>query len=87
MIWVGGTLSTVAADEIQVQEPSGPMVGLKRLAEGATAFYRVSHGAWQQVADDEVPSRPEEPACVETLLSGPNLLALRVFLGHDCGPA
>jgi len=86
LIWVGGTLSEVAADGLQVTEGVGSVVTLKRLARGATVFYRVSGAAWRPLAPVAKVSAGQL-ACVETLLDGANLLALRVFLGADCGPA
>ena len=86
LIWVGGTLSTVATDRLQITEPFGSVVTLKRLGRGATAFFRVSGGEWQRLAESSSIGTGA-PVCAETLLDGTNLLALRVFLGAGCGPA
>jgi hypothetical protein len=76
----------VSADTITIRETTGPTVTLTRLAEGATSFFRASGGAWHRLAAQaQVPAGG--PACVETLMDGQNLLALRVFLGAGCGPA
>ena len=58
---------------------------LKRLGQGATVVFRASGGAWVRIDPDTGLDQGEQ-ACMETLLSGHNLLALRVFLGADCGP-
>ena len=86
IIWVGGTLSKVAADGLQVTEALGSVVTLRRLARGATVFYRISGAAWRRLTPVAKVSAGQL-ACVETLLDGAHLLALRVFLGADCGPA
>ena len=57
----------------------------RRLGQDATAFFRATGDAWDRVEGSAVGKG--EQACVETLLDGANLLALRVFLGADCGPA
>lgn len=85
VIWVGGSLDDVAAERMVLREPSGSLITLQRLAEGATKFYRVSGDAWLELAQ-EAQVRAGQPACVETLMDGANLLALRVFLGAACGP-
>ena len=83
-MWVGGTVLDLTDRQVLVEETVGAKVGLKRLGQDATAFYRVSGGRWERVDPAEV-GRGDR-ACVETLLDGQNLLALRVFLGTDCGP-
>ena len=74
------------ADTVEVREPSGRSVAMQRLAQGATAFFQISGSAWAQLAT-AAPVPTGQPACVETLMDGSNLLALRVFLGADCGPS
>ena len=86
LVWVGGTLSAVAADHLEIREALGSMVNVKRLAEGATVFYRISRNRWRSLGPSQIVA-PGPEACVESLKSGSNLLALRVFLGADCGPA
>jgi hypothetical protein len=85
LVWVGGTLSAVAGDHLELREALGSTVNVKRLAEGATVFYRISGRRWRSLGPSE-PVEPGPEACVESLKSGSNLLALRVFLGADCGP-
>lgn len=85
-MWVGGTVDDVSADGITIREAAGPTVTMTRLAEGATSFFRAAGGAWHRLAAQaQVPTGG--PACVETLMDGQNLLALRVFLGAECGPS
>jgi hypothetical protein len=71
--------------QVVVRETLGPKVELRRLGQDATVFLQVVGGAWQRVGAPA--ASPGTLACVETLLDGQNLLALRVFLGLDCGPA
>jgi hypothetical protein len=85
-IWIAGTLTDVTDSRIDLREASGQDVSLQRLAAGTTAFYRISDGAWAKLAP-EAPVRSGQAACTEALLDGTNLLALRVFLGTECGPA
>ena len=66
---------------IQVLERSGTSVGLRRLAEDATAFYRVSGGAWRKLAA-QAQIAAGQPACTETIMDGSNLLAIRVSSAH-----
>jgi hypothetical protein len=86
VVWIGGTLVEVAADSITVRESFGSVVELQRLGRGATTFFEISGGAWAEVPDG-TSVEAGQAACVETLLNGPTLLALRVFLGASCGPA
>jgi hypothetical protein len=85
LIWVGGMLVSVGSKRLRIREPVGSTVTLKRLAGGATSFFRVRAGRWVALAPSErIPTG--QPACVQTLMDGTNLLALRVFVGSDCGP-
>jgi hypothetical protein len=86
VIYVGGTLTDIAPDHLELRETSGSVVRLRRLAGGATSFFSVSGGAWLELASQAQVSAGGE-ACVETLMDGTNLLAIRVFLGARCGPA
>jgi hypothetical protein len=85
VIWVGGTVTDVTDRQLVLKEALGPRVVLKRLGQDATAFFRAAGDAWERVGGSGVGNGDQ--ACVETLLDGTNLLALRVFLGADCGPA
>jgi hypothetical protein len=85
-VWIAGTLTDVTDARIDVREPSGQDVTMQRLAAGTTTFYRVSNGVWAKLAPEAQVSAGQN-ACTEALLAGTNLLALRVFLGTECGPA
>jgi hypothetical protein len=85
VIWVGGIVADVTDRQLVVKEALGPSVVLKRLGQDATAFFRAAGDGWERVDGSGVGNGDE--TCVETLLDGENLLALRVFLGADCGPA
>ncbi len=86
VVWVGGTLSDVTPDVLKIHEASGSTVTLQRLAEGATAFFRVSGSRWLQLdRSAQVPAG--QAACVEAGMAGSSFLALRVFLGVACGPS
>jgi hypothetical protein len=84
-VWIGGTLSEVWTDRLVIHEPLGSVLTLRRLGQGATAFYHVSGERW-----DRLGARAQVgvggSVCVESALDGTNLLALRVFLGASCGP-
>lgn len=86
VIWLGGTLTEVTPDHLEVLEGAGSVIRLRRLAGTATSFFRVSGRSWRRLAPQaQVPAGQE--ACVETLMDGRTFLALRVFLGAGCGPA
>ncbi len=85
VIWLGGTIRSVDAGRIRVREDDGSEASLQRLAGSATSFFRVEGGAWQRLDPSTGPA-PEGRACIETLMDGTNLVAIRVFLGAGCGP-
>jgi hypothetical protein len=85
VIWVGGTMKDVTPDHVRMQEGSGSVVTLQRLAQGATRFFHLSGGSWTELDPGAFVSAGQ-PACVETLMDRTNLLAIRVFLGSGCGP-
>lgn len=84
LVWVGGTLGRIAAGKLTLREDSGPEVPVRRLAAGATVFYRVLGGRWEAVSEPEIATG--QRACVQAVLDRATLLALRVFLGTDCRP-
>jgi len=86
LVWVGGTLTEATTDRLLVTDSLGSPIKLLRLAGGATTFFKVVGSRWQRLSDRE-PVQTGGLACVETLMDGVNLLALRVFLGATCGPA
>jgi hypothetical protein len=86
VVWIGGTLTEVTATAIELREPFGSVVSLQRLGREATRFFRATENAWERLPVGATAAIGTE-ACVETLMDGPTLLALRVFLGAGCGPA
>src|SRR5262245_53019304 len=69
VIWVGGVLTDLSGDRLQLREGSGSVVSLLRLAEGATAFFVVDGGQWRKLDPEEEVSLGQE-TCVETLING-----------------
>jgi hypothetical protein len=86
VIWVGGELTDVGEDHLEILEASGSVVRIRRLGSGATSFFEIVEGRWARLPAGAAPASGEE-ACVETLLDGTSMLALRVFVGARCGPA
>jgi hypothetical protein len=86
VVWIGGTLTEVTATTIELRESFGAVVSLDRLGREATGFFRVTAGTWERLPAGATVATGME-ACVETLMDGRTLLALRVFLGAGCGPA
>lgn len=86
VVWVDGTIEALTGDRVVVREGRGPAVALNRLGGGATSFLRLDGGTWRAAAPGQAADARGEPACVEALLDGRTLLALRVFLGSGCGP-
>jgi hypothetical protein len=86
VIWVGGVLTDLTGDRLQLREGSGSEVSLLRLAEGATAFFVVDGSQWRRLEAEEEVGLGQE-TCVETLVNGSSFVAIRVFLGAGCGPA
>lgn len=86
LVWIGGTLTGLTFDRMEIREGLGQLVTIRRLGEGTTRFFQVQGGRWVQLgAGANIPSGGA--LCVETLNDGNTLLALRVFLGATCGPA
>jgi hypothetical protein len=86
VVWVGGTVTSVRSDRLEIRESSGSMVTLRRLGQDATGFFRISGNGWLKL-DPLTAVEAGQQACIEALAAGANLLALRVFLGTACGPA
>lgn len=86
VVWVGGTLESITTDRVVVRAGGGPAVALNRLGGGATSFHRLRGEAWRRTDPARVSGASGQPVCVETLLDGRTLLALRVFLGASCRP-
>jgi hypothetical protein len=88
VVWLDGSLEEVSESQLVIQEGEGPTLRVERFAAGATSFLRQEDGEWIELGQEEVGAiRPGQPACLESLLDGRTFLALRVFLGADCGPA
>jgi hypothetical protein len=85
VIWIGGSVVKVTAGQIEVRGDSGSVVALQRLGREATGLFRASEGTWERLPPGAAVAAGEK-ACVETLMDGSTLLALRVFLGAQCGP-
>ena len=83
---MSGTLTSVTAERVEVRGPTGSILDLLRIGAEGTAFFRASGGTWHRLAA-EAPVRAGQEACVETVMDGESLLALRVFLGAGCGPS
>lgn len=91
VVWIAGTLEVLEQGHLSIREGGGgegPRIRLERLAEGATDFYRLDGEVWRELPPEEVDLLGVgERACVEALLDGQTLLALRVFLDSSCGPS
>ena len=85
VVWLGGTIDRVDDTDVRLREDDGSLVTLRRLGAGATRFFRVSGGAWAELAGQAQVDGGQR-TCVETLMDGTNLVAIRVFLGSGCGP-
>lgn len=86
IVWIGGELTELKADRLELKEAFGSVVTVRLLGGNASTFLRVSGGTWQR-AEPGTDAKIGTKACVETLMNGQTLLALRVFLGADCGPS
>jgi hypothetical protein len=88
LVWLDGTLEQLDQGSLTIREGQGPRVDLERAAAGGTRFFRLDDGRWAILPEDDAETVDAgEPVCVEALLDGRTLLALRVFLGAGCGPA
>ena len=89
LVWLDGTLEELGESQLGLRAGEGELVRLQRLAEGATAFLRPHPDGWVELLPGEVDllEAGVDAACVEALLDGRTLLALRVFLGAECGPS
>jgi hypothetical protein len=88
LVWLDGTLETVDDGSLGVREGQGPTVNLERAAAGGTRFFRLDGESWALLSEDDAAVvDPGQRVCVEALLDGRNLLALRVYLGAGCAPA
>ena len=83
--WLSGTIQEATTGSFRLQQGDGAVVSVKRLGQGATKLFGVSGLSWERLPA-KTTVRSGETVCIETLLDGPNLVALRVFLGAGCGP-
>jgi hypothetical protein len=87
VVWVSGQSSVVTTSRLTVVEPGGSRAIVRRLSRGATKFFVLHEGRFEHMAeDDALLIEVGTPMCVESLLDGRRLLALRVFVGAACGP-
>jgi hypothetical protein len=87
VVWLHGVMEEVTETRVAIREGHGPVVHLQRLGEGATRFFRLDSDRWRPLTDGQVRVLAGgQEACVEGLLDGRSLLALRVFVGAGCGP-
>ncbi len=85
VVWLGGTLESIGNDRIVLRQGDGSQASLQRLADSATKFLRVSGDAWKAFVPP-TGGADGRRACVETLMDGTNLVAIRVFVDVGCGP-
>jgi hypothetical protein len=88
LVWLEGTMEEVSEGSLSVREGQGAVVELERAAAGATRVFRLEDQGWAKLPDHEAAGvEAGQQVCVEALLDGGTLLALRVFLEAGCGPA
>lgn len=87
VVWLDGTLESIAQAEMALRVGQGPRVPIERFAAGATAFLLRDGDGWRELSGEETGELGGRQACVETLLDGGTFLAIRVFLDAECGPA
>ena len=88
LVWLDGTMERIDESSLAIREGEGSRVDLERGAAGGTRFFRLDGETWGVLSEEEAATVDAgQPVCVEALLDGRNLLALRVFLGAGCGPA
>jgi hypothetical protein len=88
VVWLEGVVEELEPTSLTLREGQGPRIRIRRFEEGATHFLRLGAGGWRELSEPEVDGLgPGDQACVEALLDGRTLFALRIFLGARCGPA
>lgn len=88
VVWVSGTLDSVSDEALLVRDEEGPRVHVERFAAGATRFLRPRAGEWRELTARKVSALESgDLVCVEAILDSGAFLAVRVFLGAECGPA
>ncbi|HEY7282094.1 MAG TPA: hypothetical protein VID47_10915 [Actinomycetota bacterium] len=87
LVWVSGQSVAVSPSRITIVENGGSKAVVHRLAEGTTRFFVLHGGRFESMPEaDARHARPGTPICVESLLDGRRLVALKVFFGAACGP-
>jgi hypothetical protein len=87
LVWLEGTMEEVSEGSLSVREGQGAVVQLERAVAGATRVFRLEDQEWAVLTDQEAAGvEAGQHVCVEALLDGGTLLALRVFLEAGCGP-
>ena len=87
VVWVSGQSEHVSGSRLTVVGKGGALVVIHRLAEGATKFFVRKDARYERLDEaDAALIEVGTPLCVESLLDGRNLLALRIFVGAACGP-
>jgi hypothetical protein len=88
VVWLEGVVEELEPTSLTLREGQGPRIRIRRFEGGATHFLRLGAGGWRELPEPEVDGLgPGDQACVEALLDGRTLFALRIFLGARCGPA
>jgi hypothetical protein len=87
VVWISGQSVDVTGSRLTVVGRGGSKVVIRRLSRGATKFFVLHAAKFERMAeDDALLIEVGTPICVESLLDGRSLLALRVFVGAACGP-
>ncbi|MGH2687018.1 MAG: hypothetical protein ACRDJP_16260 [Actinomycetota bacterium] len=85
LVWLDGELRSLGDTELVLQDGDAEPIEVQRFAGTATRFYAIARGEWQELTET-TGVEPGGDVCVEALLDGEAFLAVRVFLGHGCGP-
>jgi hypothetical protein len=87
VVWVSGQVARVTPGHVVVAENRGSSIVVRRLAEGATHFFRGHGDSWTPMPSDEVDALDAgTPVCAEALLARGVYLGIQVFVGAACGP-
>jgi hypothetical protein len=87
VVWISGQSADVSGSRLTVVGWGGARTVVRRLSRGATKFFVLHEGRFERmVEDDALLIEVGTPMCVESLLDGRSLIALRVFVGAACGP-
>ena len=87
VVWVSGQIVSIQPSRLTIVEASGARLVVRRLAEGATAFFSGGGGSWAPLGEGGVAAiRAGTAACAQVLRDRGVYLAVRVFVGAACGP-